>query len=205
MVVIWVWYSSVHNSLNYPKAVAFVKITREVVLFLFSAPFTGFWNSKVRFLKACRLCDNGTLKNYVLKEDTILILLFRWKSLGRLWTTPRQPCHSSSVEMRWSRAQWNPNPLTLCTRKQWSLSGQCYVLLLGTRGGGHVWVFWTQRKEGQLCNSYQELMFTSKIKGLPHPTQGKAASLTPNWLQEGGWGWLTHDMPTSPSLKVTDL
>lgn len=115
-----------------------MKITREgITLFLF---FSGFHSQVFGTLKSSfsnevyRFCDNAVWKA-LLEEGTVFTLLIRWKSLGRLWTTQKQPCHSSSVEMLWNRAPWSPSLLTPCIQRQLSSSGKhCSSLQAGGAG-----------------------------------------------------------------------
>lgn len=98
----------------------------------------------------------------------MLTLLIRWKSLERPWTMLRQPCHSLNVEMQWSRAQWNPNLLTPCIQKQWSLLGKCCILAgkWGWERGVYVSSLITEKRMSTYTVSYQEPVFTSKSKNV---------------------------------------
>lgn len=64
---------------------------------------------------------------------------------------PKQPCPSSSVEMQWNKAQWNPSLHTPCILRRWSSLGKSAS---GRAGGGQEgriqkYIWGTLRKEPQ--------------------------------------------------------
>ena len=117
-----------------------------------------------------------TLFEKLFLRKTLCSLLTRWKSLERLWTMQKQPCHSLSVEMPWNRAPWSPNLLTPCIQRQLSSSGKhCIFLQEGGAGGGgkNIYKYCKHRKDPTLW-----------VKTVSRP----AIATSSRWL-EGIWRW----------------
>lgn len=61
----------------------------------------------------------------------------------------KQPCPSSSVEMQWNKAQWNPSLHTPCILRRWSSSGKSASGRAVGEAGKTYYIWGTLRKEPQ--------------------------------------------------------